>query len=186
MPPRSNPRDWDRLFRAGAPQRGGPLRALLNLLIVGTIFALLGGGAIFAFSFGIESTRMNNAATATAAVTATAQAVAAATAGVAQTATAAALAVATPTPEPTPTLVTIGLGTVLNGGNLRTEPLLVPETVLGQICPGDQIAFLEEQVLPEGARWYLIALTETAPDCTPDRVPVGTQGWASATLLSAP
>ncbi|PDW00299.1 SH3 domain-containing protein [Candidatus Viridilinea mediisalina] len=186
MPPRADPRDWDRLFRSGAPQRGGPLRALVNVLIVGTIFLLLGGGAIFAFSFGIETTRMNNAATATAAVTATARAIAAATASVEQTATAAALALATPTPEPTPTLEALGMGTVLNGGNLRTEPVIVPETVIGQICPGDQFAFLAEQVLPDGARWHLIAITETALDCTPDRVPVATQGWASGTLLSSP
>ncbi|RRR71713.1 MAG: SH3 domain-containing protein [Candidatus Viridilinea halotolerans] len=186
MPPRVDPRDWDRLFRPGAPKRGGPLRALINLVIVGAIFSLLGGGAIFAFSFGIETTRMNNAATATAAVTATARAVAAATASVANTATAAALALATPTPDPTPTLEAIGMGSVTNGGNLRSEPVVAPETVIGQICPGDQFAFLEERLFGADVRWYRIAILVTAEDCTPERVPVGTEGWASGLLLTPP
>jgi DNA-binding transcriptional regulator YdaS (Cro superfamily) len=187
MPPRVDPRDWDRLFRRGVPQRGGPLRALGVLLIVGATLGLLGGGAIFALRFGVERTRLNNAATATAAVTATAQAIASATEAAARTATAqAALAAVTPTSVPEPTAVIIGRGSVLAGGNLRSEPVVVPETVIGQVCPGDQIDFLEERVVGENARWFRIVLTQLAADCTPERAPLGREGWVSSTLLSAP
>lgn len=187
MPPRVDPRDWDRLFRRGVPPRGGPLRALGVLLIVGATLGLLGGGAIFALRFGVERTRLSNAATATAAVTVSAQAMANATADAVRTATAqAALAAVTPTSTPSPAAVIIGRGSVVAGGNLRSEPVVVPETVIGQVCPGDQIDFLEERIIGENARWFRITLTQLAADCTPERAPLGSEGWVSSLLLSQP
>lgn len=187
MPPRADPRDWDRLFRPGAPKRGGPLRALSTLLIVGAAIGLLVGGAFFALRFGVERTRTSNATTATAAITATARAEATATAAVARTATAAAaLAAVTSTSEPTPAPAIIGRGSVIGGGNLRREPVVAPETVIGQICPGDQVDFLEERTLGDGARWFRITITQVTADCTPERVSLGSQGWASGLLLSEP
>jgi hypothetical protein len=187
MPPRADPRDWDRLFRPGAPQRGGPLRALANLLIIGTTIGLLVGGAFFALRFGFERTRISNATTATAAIIATAQAETTATAAVARTATAAAaLAAATPTSAPTPTPAIIGRGNVIGGGNLRREPVVSPETVIGQICPGDQVEFLEERAPGDGTRWFRITITQVADNCSPQRVTLGSQGWASELLLSEP
>ena len=44
MPSKIRPDDWDRLFAPNAPRRGGPLRALLTILITVIVIALLGAG----------------------------------------------------------------------------------------------------------------------------------------------
>ena len=64
MPPKISPNDWDRLFRPGAPRRGGPARALANLLMVGAVIGLLGGGAFFALRFGLQRAQESMARTA--------------------------------------------------------------------------------------------------------------------------
>ncbi|GAB4431000.1 MAG: SH3 domain-containing protein [Chloroflexi bacterium OHK40] len=188
MPPRMHPNDWDRLFRPGAPRRGGPLRALANILLVGAAIGLLGGGAFFALSFGLDYARESAAATAVAIETSNARILTTRTArALAETATAAAVAAAPATPAAEPTApVVIGRGSVLSGGNLRSEPQIDPATVIGQICPGDQIDFLEQRSGADGALWYRIRITATSGDCTPQRVTIGSLGWASSTLLSQP
>lgn len=181
MPPRAKPRDWERYFGPGAPRRGGPLRALANLLIAGTALALLVGGGFFAVRFGLERARVSASATVSAVETSNAAVLATRTAHALITAT----AEATPI-SGTPASAMIGRGTVLAGGNLRSEPRIAPETVIGQICPGDGVEFLEQRTTTDGSTWYRIRVTASSGVCTPQRVSVGSLGWASATLLSEP
>jgi hypothetical protein len=184
VPPVIDPRDWDRLFAPKARRRGGPLRALAHLLVFGTVLLVLGGGGFVAVRFGLEQSQAN--ATMTAEALSTQQAVAAATRtarSIAETATTAALL---PSETPTVEEPTLGRGTVVAGGNLRREPVVADETVMGQICPGDELVFLEETTLASGAVWYRIRLTALAADCTPQRMALGSEGWASSTLLSPP
>jgi len=74
---------------------------------------------------------------------------------------------------------------VINGGNLRTEPRLAPETILGQVCPGDQVEVLTQQQAL-GALWYRVRITNTVLDCHPKRVPLNSEGWLSSSLLAPP
>lgn len=129
--------------------------------------------------FGLERARVSASATASAIETSNA----------AVLATRTARALATPGASPvsgTPAPAILGRGTVLAGGNLRSEPRIAPETVIGQICPGDEVEFLEQRTTANQDTWYRIRVTVSAGVCTPQRVSVGSQGWASATLLSPP
>ncbi len=187
MPARVDAKDWNRHFRKGARRRGGPLQALANVLIIGIVLVLLVGGAVFAVQYSAAQNR---------AAQATQQAQATTTAGVifatrtarveAPLATETALAeVAAATATAISAQPTIGTGSVIAAGNLRSEPRIAPETVMGQICIGDEVMFLEEQLVSEDL-WYRIQITGIAVDCTPERVAIDTIGWASSTLLSAP
>lgn len=185
MPPRIDPRDWDRLFRQGTPRRGGPLRALVNLLVIGVVLGLLSLGTTFALGRidqareqTLAEVQTETANTLRIYTTRTAEAEIATAEATAQAASA-----ATPTTAPPPL---IGRGSVLNGGNLRSQPIVQPETVIGQICPGDSVDFLEQSTTADGSLWYRIRLTATGPDCSPQRVTLGSSGWASSTLLSQP
>ncbi len=182
LPAKVDPRDWDRLFRAGAPQRGGPLRVLANVLLFGTVLGLLGGAAFFGLRFGVDRLQQNAQATQVAVETQNSQTLATRTARALETVTAEAIAAATPVaPAETP----IGSGAVLAGGNLRSEPVLGPETIIGQICPGDQIIFLEQRAVDAGS-WYRIRVIQAAASCAANHVTVGSSGWASSTLLTPP
>jgi hypothetical protein len=181
LPPIPSPNDWDRLFRPNAPRRGGPLRALANLLLVGAAVALLGGGTFFALRFGFERARQSAAQTAAASQTSYAARVATVTARALGTPTAgAAASAATPTAAP---LAVIGRSSVVNSGNLRSQPVVAPETVVGQICAGDQLDVLE-QTDAGGGTWYRVRVTQAGASCTPQRVTVGSIGWASGSLLA--
>lgn len=68
---------------------------------------------------------------------------------------------------------------VTNGGNLRSEPLVAPETVLAQVCPGDTVLVLEQ--VTDWARIRMIAL---AADCVPERASLNSEGWLSVSLLT--
>ncbi len=74
------------------------------------------------------------------------------------------------------------IGVVSNGGNLRTEPHIVPETVIAQVCPGDEVAILERTEL-YGHLWLYVRMVQLAADCVPDRAVVDTEGWVSSTLV---
>jgi hypothetical protein len=74
------------------------------------------------------------------------------------------------------------LGTVNNGGNLRSDTVFEPDTVIGQVCPGDRVAILEEREA-EGILWYRIRAAELAADCHPERVALDTEGWLSSILV---
>ncbi len=69
--------------------------------------------------------------------------------------------------------------TIINGGNLRSEPDIVAETVIGQVCPGDQVASLETQ-----GNWLRVRLITPAVDCVTARVDAGTEGWVSSSLAT--
>jgi hypothetical protein len=89
-----------------------------------------------------------------------------------------------PVAAPTPP-VTTGKRTaqVINGGNLRSEPRRAPETVVGQVCPQDQVEIMTNQE-PVVQGWSRIRVMTTGPDCDPNRVSVGVEGWLSDTLLA--
>lgn len=182
--PKADPRDWDRLFHPRARRRGGPLTVFAILLLTGVLLVLLSGTAYLALlrigqARELAATQAVQATTAAANVfsqrTATAQAEA--------TATAAALAAATPTVAPE---VLIGRSSVLNDANLRSEPVVSDETVIGQICAGDQVDVIEQRTVETGDLWYRIRLTQASANCSPQRVSLGSIGWTSATLLSPP
>lgn len=184
MPPKAHPNDWDRYFRPNAPRRGGPLRALANLLLIGAAIGLLGGGAFFALRFGLERAQQAASQTAEQIVVSNTQVSATLTA---RTATAAAVAAVPPTATPAPPPVQpIGQSSVVAGGNLRSEPRLADETVIGQICAGDQLDLLEQSTAADGALWYRVRVTRAGANCSPQRVTVGSIGWASSTLLAPP
>lgn len=99
-----------------------------------------------------------------------------------------------PTAAPEPTLAPIApavaepglpVASVLNGGNLRSDTVVAPNTVIGQVCPGDQVAVTGNQQV-SGALWYRVKVTTAAANCDPSRVAVGTEGWLSSTLISQP
>ncbi len=182
MPSKIRPGDWDRLFAPNAPRRGGPLRALVTTFITLILIVLIAVGGIYLTRYRAQQTA-SLIATATA-IAPTVQA------RDTQTAAAATAATATRVAQRTATVVAaqpqpLGIGVVANGGNLRKEPRIAPETVIGQIWTGDEITFLEQSDV-DGQVWFRIRVTKAADNRGGQGVPVGTDGWASATLLSQP
>jgi len=183
VPAKIHPGDWDRLFAPNAPRRGGPLRALVNVLITIIMITLLGVGGVFAINY-----RNNQIASQIATATAIAPTIAliqtqraaeitnaTATRVASRTATAIAKQ---PTPEPL-----IGAGVVTSGGNLRREA--PAGAVIGLLWAGDEVNFLQEQQVG-GQTWFRIRLIKPAPNRGGDGVAAGTVGWASGSLLSQP
>lgn len=78
---------------------------------------------------------------------------------------------------------TTNIALVTRGGNLRSQPELIPDTVLGQVCPGDSVVIFDQQQIGD-VLWYYVVVDTTSVDCVPDRVPAGTEGWLSSLLLS--
>ncbi len=72
---------------------------------------------------------------------------------------------------------------VQNGGNLRGSPNLAPETVLGQVCPGDTVAVVGELQVGD-ILWKQVRIEATGGNCHAERVPPGTEGWISNMLLT--
>ncbi|NJM05097.1 SH3 domain-containing protein [Candidatus Gracilibacteria bacterium] len=181
MPAKIKPSDWDRLLAPGAPQRAGPRRAFATVLITLIVLAVVGFGLTYALSYGIERNRTLQeerdattiASNATEIVRRTAQAI-----GAAETAAVQPTATSAPATE-----ALLGSSNVLAAGNLRSEPLLAPETIIGQICVGDQLAVLEERAI-DAALWYRVRITQSGPNCSPQHVTTGSSGWASSTLLA--
>lgn len=88
------------------------------------------------------------------------------------------------TPKPTPSAMLV-LGTIVNGGNLRIKPQIDASTVIGQVCPGDTVAILEQTSIRTQA-WYRIQVTALAGNCDPQRIAIHQEGWLSSTLIRAP
>jgi hypothetical protein len=192
VPSKIRPDDWDRLFAPNAPRRGGPLRALGNVLLTFVLIGLVAGGTTFllgqrerqlvaasatAVSF---ATNVAPGLTASAGPTATAAVQLTATRYVIQTAQAAQVLGTVVVPGDG-----IGIGIVTSGGNLRTEPRIADDTVLGLIWPGDSVAFVEQREVG-GQVWFRIQVVQPAANRGGQGVPAGANGWASATLLSQP
>lgn len=154
--------DWDRLFAPNAPRRRGPIALFISMTLVLCFMAVLLAGARFGASqYSKQSAALQLTATPLwkqyyLDQTATAQA-------------RAATAVPTSAPERT--------GTVGTTANLRSEPRIAPETVVGQLVAGDAVTILEEQIGGDGT-WYRVRLTSTAGTLAP-----GTEGWISSTVL---
>src|SRR4051812_4181201 len=51
VPSKIRPDDWDRLFAPNAPRRGGPLRALITILVPVAVIALLGVGTVYGLNY---------------------------------------------------------------------------------------------------------------------------------------
>ncbi|MEF3275432.1 MAG: SH3 domain-containing protein [Chloroflexus sp.] len=187
MPPKMDPLDWERLFER-RQRRRGPLAVLLIAVIMGML--VLGGIGLTPFLINqIEASRVVARQTQLALQTREARATAQ------QAATQRAIQTATAMPTPTATVTTlptntpepiIGRAQVIRGGNIRSEPRIAPETVIGQVCIGDRVELLEERQIDRNNRWYRLRVTETSTTCDPTRVSVGTQGWVSTLLLSSP
>jgi micrococcal nuclease len=94
------------------------------------------------------------------------------------TTTAALNATTAPPTEVAPPPDTATTAYINNGGNLRSEPRIAANTVIGQICPGDQMALLEQR-----EQWVRVRLVNPTADCVPTRVSPGTEGWVSSNLV---
>src|SRR4051812_19568939 len=86
VPSKIRPDDWDRLFAPNAPRRGGPLRALMTIMVTVAGIGLLGGGTLYGLNF--REQRFAQAAATATALAPTAAAIRTATALVEQQATA--------------------------------------------------------------------------------------------------
>lgn len=171
MPAKIRPSDWDRYFSPRAPKRGGPMTVLIQLVI------LIGGlaGIAYGLDYGLgyaDERKENATATAVAQGTATIEAQGNAAA------TAEALG-ATATAE----IVNGVTGVVLTPANLRTEPRVADDTLIGQVAPGDALLFLGQRVGADGLVWYRV---KTTSQTSPEGQPIGTEGWISSTLVSEP
>ncbi len=69
---------------------------------------------------------------------------------------------------------------VVHGGNIRQAPKVTSSNIIGQVCPGDQVALLDRPARPG---WAAVRIEVTGPDCDLKRVPAGTEGWVSTSLL---
>jgi Bacterial SH3 domain len=184
VPSKIRPDDWDRLFAPNAPRRGGPLRALVNVLIVIVFIAILSGSIIYVLRLRDQRTASFYATSTAVAPTVAAQRTSTAVAQTQATATVVARRTATAVAR-TPTAVpALGIGTVANGGNLREQPGVAGKAI-GLIWPGDQITFLE-QGTAGGQIWFRVRVTKVADNRGGDGVNAGTVGWAAASLLSQP
>lgn len=98
-----------------------------------------------------------------------------------------------PTPEPSPSPVskptpagptaTPALRTILRGGNLRSEPRLGEDTLLGLLWPGDRVAVYEQRAVG-ATSWLRVQLEQPAAGRGGQGAAAGAGGWISALLLS--
>ena len=79
----------------------------------------------------------------------------------------------------------LGVSEVIQGGNLRSEPRIADETVIGLIWIGDRVTLLEQGEI-DGQRWYHVRVDSLATGHSGSSVAQGTIGWASAKLLAEP
>jgi SH3 domain-containing protein len=171
VPSKIRPDDWDRLFAPNAPRRGGPLRALVNILIVVVVIALLGAGTTYALN--LRQERFAQAVASATAIAPTTAAIRTATALAQQQATATLVTARTATALaklPTPTQEGTLTATVANGGNVREAP--INGRPLDQINAGETIQLLEKS--KDGA-WFKVTYVRNGATIT---------GWVSRTLLT--
>lgn len=163
MPKHTPISDWDRLFAPNAPRRRGPIALFISMTLVLCFMTVLLVGA----NFGVKQYNKQSAALALTATPLWKQYY------LDQTATAQARAATA-----VPTAPAARIAQVTTIANLRSEPRIAPETVLGQIAAGDSVTILEEQIGGDGT-WYRVRLTKTG-----SQLALNTEGWISSTLLS--
>jgi Tfp pilus assembly protein PilX len=171
VPSKIRPDDWDRLFAPNAPRRGGPLRALITILITVAVIALLGVGTVYGLNFRQE--RFAQAAATAAAYAPTDAAIRTATAVVYEQATATLVAALTATALaklPTPTPEGGLAATVANGGNVREAP--INGRPLDQVNAGETVRLLAKT---SDGGWIKITYARNGTTIT---------GWVSRTLLT--
>ncbi len=66
---------------------------------------------------------------------------------------------------------------------MRTEPRVDPATVKGLIWPGDELAVFEERNV-DTQKWYRVRITRAAANRAGAGLPVESEGWVSAGLVS--
>jgi hypothetical protein len=154
--------DWDRLFDPDAPRRRGPIALFITVTLVFCFLGIVMVGS----GFGARKYDQYVQARALTATPLWKEYF------VQQTATAQAqqMAAAATTPPET-------RSTIVNGGNVRSEPRIAPETVRGQVVPGDVVVMLETRAV-EGATWHRVRVAETK-----GTLPAATEGWISEKLL---
>lgn len=157
--------DWDRLFAPNAPRRRGPIALFISMTLVLCFMTVLLVGA----NFGVKEYNRQSADLLLTATPLWKQYY------IDQTATALAKA-----PTPVPTTSAERVAEVTGPANLRSEPRIAPETVVGQVVPGDTVAILLEQVGGD-ATWYRVRLTRTS-----GTLALSTEGWINSTLLKLP
>ena len=171
------PDDWERLFAVNAPRRGGPLAALGYMLIACFVLGAVAAAAIYFFSV-----RAASDARFYATATAFARDVAPGLTATAAAPTATPVPAATVAPTPTVAVVT---QPILRGGNMRSAPRVVNETLLGLLWPGDTVQMLEG-LDSEGTSWFRVRVVSAAADRPAAGVAPGTEGWIAIVLLSPP
>lgn len=171
MPSKIRPDDWDRLFAPNAPRRGGPLRALVTILITVAVIALLGVGTVYALNYRQE--RFAQAVATATAFAPTAAAIRTATALVEQQATATLVTALTATAQAklaTPTPAAGLAATVANGGNVREAP--INGRPLDQVNAGEAVRLLAKT---QDGGWLKVTYARNGTTIT---------GWVSRTLLT--
>lgn len=88
-----------------------------------------------------------------------------------------------PDPTATPPAPPVGEAAVV--ANLRSEPRIADETVVGKLCPGDVLDYLTTQHVGD-TQWFFVRVASTAGDCDGGRVAIGAEGWAAASVVSEP
>jgi len=167
VPSKTNPTDWDRLFAPNAPRRGGPLRALINIILTLVLLALLSGGTMFLLNVRAERFAQAVATATSAAATALPFRTATAQANLNATATVVSARTATAVVQPTPALLT---ASVANGGNVREAP--VNGRPVDQVRAGEVVQLLEKN---QDSSWFKITYARDGQPIT---------GWISRTLLT--
>lgn len=165
MPNKPHISDWDRLFSKNTPRRRGPIALFVSVSLVLVFMAVLLVGA----RFGVDQYGKVVEARALTSTPLWKEYYATQTA-------AARSRNATPTPAPT---APAGTTTVTAVANLRTEPRIAPETVLGQVAVGDTVAVLEKRDVAD-ATWYRVRVISTSGALKP-----AAEGWISSTLLAS-
>lgn len=166
MPHKAHPSDWDRVMSPQARPRRGPVALLI-------IMALTIGFLVFiswSAGHGLRRYQQYQVALALTATPLWAEYYAQ------QTATAQTGSAATALPAPLPDTI----GSVIGTANLRSEPRVAPETILGVLEAGDRVAVLETHTV-EDQVWHRISLRETSGAVAP-----GTEGWINGALLATP
>jgi hypothetical protein len=100
-------------------------------------------------------------------------------------ATVAPTATVPPPPPPTATLVQPPLAQADRVANVRSAPRVADDTVLAKLCPGDTLEYVSVQQVGDEL-WFRVRVAAAGPDCDSQRAAIGTEGWASASVVVQP